>query len=387
MGLRYSIHLLLCLLPAVLNQTALASSARFIVPSNLLELDCVRITDEADRTLTVDLRYDGSSFSLISATDIDTDSSCPVTFDSQSGLLSAEVRVADDVYQLELKYEGDTLFSVQSAELLGAGENLLWKVSNGTHEVVIGGTVHILKPNDFPLPSAYTDAFNQADVLVTEISSAEYNNTLAIAPFLNNPPGTPGLSAALSTETYEQLSLYFIELGIPIANLENLRPVWIAQEILVQAWRELGYGNGVDLHFINLALSRGIPSLGLETAADQASALSQTGQNKDTETLIADTLALIQSPGFGSDIQKLMNAWREADIQELNETVIIPAREESLADYNLIYTNRNMNWVPQIEAFLQTAEKEFVLVGAGHLVGAESVLVMLEALGLEVTRF
>lgn len=366
---------------------AIASSARFIHTTNILQLDCVRLLDEGDRTLAVDLRYDGSNFNLLSTRDIDPDISCPTSFSSQSSLLSAEVRVLDDVFKLELKYEGGTSFWVHTAQNLGVGESLIWSVSNGTNEVVIGGTVHILKQTDFPLPSLYTEAFNQADILVTEISGAEFNNTLSILPFLSNPSGTSSLRDALNPATYEQLSIFFQDLDTPISTYENIRPVWVAQDILTLAYRELGYGNGVDLHFIELAQSRGIPSRGLETALDQVFAVNQTRQHLTSEQLISETLSLVQSDAFGADIQKLINAWREGDSLELIDTVINPARAESPNDYNIVFTDRNMNWAQQIEAYLLTAEKEFVLVGVGHLVGPENLLQLLEQSGLEVSKF
>lgn len=375
------------LLALLLWVPALAGSARFIDATNILQLDCVRLLEEGDRTLAVSLRYDGTSFNLVSSNDLETDSNCAVTFSNQTSLLSAEVRVQDDVYQLELKYEGDLRFSVHSVQHLGVGESLLWKVTNGTNEVVIGGTIHILKESDFPLPTLYTDAFNTVDVLVTEISNAEYNNTLSVLPLFSNPPGSPPLSQTLSPETYGDLSLYLLDLGFPIAAYENFLPVWVAQEIVRLAQLELDYGDGVDIHFINQALSQGIPSWGLETLLDQVLAVNQTNQHLTAEELISDTLAAVQSGELGSDTRKLVNAWREADTQELTELVIDTAKEESLTDYDLIFTDRNMKWVPQIESYLLTPEIEMVLVGAGHLVGPESILIMLEALGLEVTKF
>lgn len=370
-----------------LAYASLAGTARFIDESSILQLDCVRLTNEGDRTLEVELRYDGTDFQLLSASDIEADSACSSTYSSETNLLTTEVRVQDELYQLQLHYEGDELFSVGLVQHLGAGESLLWKVSDGTNEVVIGGTVHILKGSDFPLPTLYTEAFNEADILVTEISNAEFNNTLSVLANMSNPPGEPGLSESLSSQIYDQLSIYFLDIGIPIITYENIRPVWVAQEILRLAQLELGYVDGVDLHFINLALSKGIPSWGLETLLDQVLAVNQTNQHLTADELISETLALVHGEGFNKDIRKLINAWREADTQELTESIIDAAKSESLHDYDLIFTNRNENWVQQIETYLQTAEKEFVLVGAGHLVGPESVLMQLEALGFEIDKY
>ena len=44
----------------------------------------------------------------------------------------------------------------------------LWEVSNGTHRLFLGGTVHMLSPADFPLPVEFDQAYNAADRLVFE---------------------------------------------------------------------------------------------------------------------------------------------------------------------------------------------------------------------------
>ncbi|HCA75529.1 MAG TPA: TraB/GumN family protein, partial [Alteromonas sp.] len=52
----------------------------------------------------------------------------------------------------------------------------VWQVSNAGNTVYIGGTLHILSPEDFPLPNAYGVAYNQADELVFETDIAGLNS-------------------------------------------------------------------------------------------------------------------------------------------------------------------------------------------------------------------
>ncbi|MCG8505796.1 MAG: TraB/GumN family protein, partial [Sphingomonadales bacterium] len=46
----------------------------------------------------------------------------------------------------------------------------------------------------------------------------------------------------------------------------------------------------------------------------------------------------------------------------------------------------NRRWVPRIEALLATPGVHFVAVGAGHLVGPDSVIKMLAARGIAAER-
>lgn len=54
--------------------------------------------------------------------------------------------------------------------------------------------------------------------------------------------------------------------------------------------------------------------------------------------------------------------------------------------YNTLLVKRNQNWLPKLEKMMTTPEKEFVLVGALHLAGEDSVLQRLEQKGYTVEK-
>jgi len=53
---------------------------------------------------------------------------------------------------------------------------------------------------------------------------------------------------------------------------------------------------------------------------------------------------------------------------------------------NAIFTQRNKNWVDQIEIEMNGSGTDFIAVGAGHLVGEDGVPAMLKARGYDVKR-
>ena len=50
----------------------------------------------------------------------------------------------------------------------------------------------------------------------------------------------------------------------------------------------------------------------------------------------------------------------------------------------ILLQDRNNLWMPKIEALFQSAEVEFVLVGAMHMIGQGGILQRLEAKGYKV---
>ncbi|MCK5120492.1 MAG: TraB/GumN family protein, partial [Methylococcales bacterium] len=51
-------------------------------------------------------------------------------------------------------------------------ETSLWRVSKGKSELFIGGTIHILSANDYPLPVEFERAYKMSDQIVFETDLA-----------------------------------------------------------------------------------------------------------------------------------------------------------------------------------------------------------------------
>ena len=60
----------------------------------------------------------------------------------------------------------------------------VWEVTKGDNQLFIGGTIHLLTPEDYPLPTAFEEAYGQSALLVLEtdirkFQSPEFQQTLA----------------------------------------------------------------------------------------------------------------------------------------------------------------------------------------------------------------
>jgi len=50
-------------------------------------------------------------------------------------------------------------------------ETSVWKISNGENTLYLGGTIHILRESDYPLPEAFSKAFDESNIIIFESSS------------------------------------------------------------------------------------------------------------------------------------------------------------------------------------------------------------------------
>jgi len=87
-----------------------------------------------------------------------------------------------------------------------------------------------------------------------------------------------------------------------------------------------------------------------------------------------------------NDIFKgLLTAWREGDTDTLNKVAVENMQKNDPETYKQLLKDRNNNWLPKVEAMFNNDSSEFVLVGAGHLVGQDSLLTLLENKGYSVS--
>lgn len=374
--------------------TAQTNASRFDLTTRMLSIPCLVLVADAssasnandNSAYSLKLLYDGRFFQQSSLLEIQRTENCSASFNTSTNVLSDSVRVGDDVYELVLALKSENSFSITSAGFLRRADSSLWRVSNGINEVLVGGTIHVLKESDKPLPAIFEEAFALAPILITEISYDDLQNTAANASV---PIRTDGrtLSNTLTPSTYRLLSAHLQSIGGSIRVLEIVEPAWLAQLLINTEISRVGYSSGVDLHFLELAQTLGKTNAGLETADFQIGALSDASVGLTDDEVILQALSDINRGDLGSLLDELVRAWREGDIDFINREVIDPVKANNMKGYDILFTDRNAAWVPQIEAFLTTPEVELVLVGVGHLVGSDSVLKMLQDLGYSVSRY
>ena len=87
-------------------------------------------------------------------------------------------------------------------------------------------------------------------------------------------------------------------------------------------------------------------------------------------------------------MEQAVNAWREGDLDGL---YILLGADEMESEYPAIYRNliidRNRQWYPKIQQAMTEGTPSLVLVGALHLGGPDSLLVMFEDAGYKVEPF
>lgn len=262
----------------------------------------------------------------------------------------------------------------------------VWKVTNGQHSLYIGGTIHVLTPNDYPLAKEYDLAYQTSGKIIFEtdmevVSSPEFGQKMMDKMMYND--GTT-IKKVLQPDTYQALAAHLLSRQIPMQTFTSHKPSLLAISLTFIELQSMGYtSEGVDMFFANMAKADGKEQGWLETHDEQLSIIANLGNN-DPNAMIEYTLKDIKN--MPETFSKLHSTWFEGDMQGMAEVGITPFK----ADYPVIYQDllvtRNNNWFPKIVNMLNDTPIEFVLVGALHLSGPDSVLAKLRARGYIIKK-
>lgn len=271
--------------------------------------------------------------------------------------------------------------------LTSHAETSIWQVSNGKNTVYLGGTFHMLKPSDYPLPKEFEQVYKKVNWLVFEtdidqLGSPEFQQKFIKAMSL---PSGQILADQLSPQAYSGLIRYASKNNIDTGRLQHFKPQMIGLIISLEELKKFGLtAQGVDDFMGDKARTDGKMVTKLESIDEQINYIATMGQGNES-ALILQTLDDIKD--LPQDLTSLSNAWRSGNSQNLFETGIKPMMEDYPQVYRSLLVERNNNWLPKIERLISQPEQKFILVGALHLVGEDGLLKQLKNKGYQVQQY
>jgi uncharacterized protein YbaP (TraB family) len=262
----------------------------------------------------------------------------------------------------------------------------LWKATGPRCTLYLLGSIHFLKPENYPLAQPIERAFTNSQVVVFETDIGVKDQPAALAKVMAKAmlPAGESLKAQLSPETYLLLSNYVGSEGLPLDMFTSFRPGIAAMLLEETELQKLGFAadQGVDLHFYNLAVKQGKTVVPLESIDFQLDLL--TGFSKEEgELMVKTTIAEIKTTR--NLIGDLVAAWQNGDAAK-TEKVLNSEKEEAPALYKRLLADRSARWVPKLQELLAGDKNVIVIVGAGHLVGDDGVVELLKKQGVKVVQ-
>jgi len=270
-----------------------------------------------------------------------------------------------------------------------AAKSPVFKITKGDNHLYIGGTIHLLSPNDYPLPDGFTEAFDASDRVFFETDTSKMSsptNQVKIASIMTFQNGET-LQSSLNQETYSSLERFLTERQIPIASFNRFTPAAVSLTVTLLEIQRLGLGNpesGVDKFYENKAKAAEVPVSYLESVEEQISFLNSFN-SLEPNLIINSSLNDLDS--LQNNWKLTLAAWRAGNFGDLSSYLNVEQLKEQFPSiFKVLLTDRNNRWMAQIKPMLESSEVELILVGALHLVEDNGLIKQLQKLGYKVEQ-
>lgn len=286
--------------------------------------------------------------------------------------------------------EADTAAAEPSArattEVVDAGPHPLWRVTSGSDTLHVMGSVHLLRPEVYPLDPVMQTAIESADKVVFEIDLDSMQN--AGPKFMQRGlyEGDKTIEDELADTTYTFFASTLDSLGIPPSNVKKMKPWFLSITLSGIVLQRSGYDTqaGIEQHVYRAVNERDerVEVAGLETIDEQIEMFASMGEDDPNEYMYYTLKNLSESV---AQIDRITEAWKAGNVQAI-ANLMNEGMEEYPEFRERLLTRRNENWIAPIEALMKEDQRILVVVGVGHLVGEDSVVDLLREKGYTVTQ-
>ncbi len=271
------------------------------------------------------------------------------------------------------------------------GEARAWQVrKDGTVRGLIWGTLHVGYGDDTALPAPIRARFYGATDLTVEAELDRLPGmmrSVRAAIRRANTAYDAAAVAGLDEPTRRALA------GIPDTDGRDLSLRGLAGRVAAAATRTapdpaaLPDQGIADMNLIAFARQQDRPVHGLERRVDADPTLAAPNGPEAAGRL---RQALRRMAGLREFLAWLRSAYRMGDVAGLAAaTTAWQADADDLrrSDENrdALFTRRNAAWLPQLDRLFAGPGDHFVAVGAGHLLGSDGLVTLLQGRGYDVT--
>ena len=269
-----------------------------------------------------------------------------------------------------------------------SAETSLYEISKGEQKIYLGGTIHVLRNSDYPLPPEFEQAYENAKILVLETdmkkaSSPEFGQQMAQAFMYSDGKN---LSQDLQPKLWKELQVFADEHQFPLGQMSMFKAMFVSLSLSVAEMQRKGFGvgQGVDTYFYQKAVQSGQATQELETTGEVLAQL-QSLADMDANLIIKGTLRDLHK--MDGMLEKSVGYWRAGELEKLDKEMAADMRKETPEVYQQLLVARNQAWLPKIEQMFATPEVELVLVGSLHLSSKDGLLAQLKKRGYKIKPY
>ena len=301
-------------------------------------------------------------------------------------------------YYRDMKTRLSTLFSVAVAAfaLTSAAAHaqlskpFLWELSkDGAKDaktVTLFGSLHVGKPDFYPVPDSVQKRFDEAKVLAVEADVTLPETQQACSKLAVTQEK---LENVLSSEDFAALSGYIRAAGISDTVIAG-RKLWLVNLVVLGV--ELGqlgvdFSRGLDVVFLREAKYAKMRVVEVEGGAVQCGVLAGAGA-AETKAAMTRFLAAVRQNKMEKRLIEMLAAYRAGDGPALIKIVSEDFGDtpEGASAKKRIFDDRHPAMADKIDAYFKSPDNHFVVIGVGHMFGENNLLEALAKRGIRAKR-
>ena len=262
----------------------------------------------------------------------------------------------------------------------------LWELHGKHNTVYILGSIHVLRPSDYPLAPAVLNAYGNAKSILMEVNLAEIDLQGMQTELLASArlPEGKTLQGIMGDARYQRAQVLAREVGVDLGIFDAFAPWFAAEAISQLQLQQLGFQpqSGVEMFFLERARTDGKSVAGLETVHDQIALFNALSMDEQADYLVS---SLEEAHDLPKEVGAMVHAWASGDTQWFADELKSEIGRDPVL-YDSVLVARNRKWVPKIEALLNDDQNYLVIVGTAHLVGQGSVIALLKKDGIAAAQ-
>lgn len=283
------------------------------------------------------------------------------------------------------------LLAASAAAQTSDRRGLLFEVRKGSQVGLLFGTVHVGRPEFYPLPPSRLKQIQRAHAIVLEADVSDTTRAIgATQKYALYPEGTAGLETRLTPELRQRVEAVLARNQLDAAPLMRLKPWMLANVLALYEAAQAGYmpALAAEAYLLRLAKSESKPILEFEGIEQQFELFEQAAWATQI-AFLEEALKAVETRAARREINRIVQAWETADrigLERLLEEMRAQTSAGARFTVDKILLGRHPQMVRKIESLMADGKIYLFAVGALHLVGPQGLVAALQSRGYTVTE-
>lgn len=301
------------------------------------------------------------------------------------------LRLAAAVRVLALLVAAVAVVALQPVHAQEQKRGFLFEIRKGAQVSLLFGTIHVGRPEFYPLPPSRQSHLAGFDALVLEADITDTRRTTsATEKFALYAPGVDGLDRRLPPALLKRIDALLERNRLDRTPMLRMKPWMLGTVLSLFEAAQAGYvpGLAAESYMIRLAQAQSRPILELEGIEHQFG-LFESAPWATQVAFLEEALRAVETNAARREINRIVQAWETADLRALERLLAEMRGQTSVGarfTVDTILLGRHDAMVDRIASMMADGRKYVFAVGALHVAGPRGLVELLKARGYTVTE-